>query len=122
MPVMMSMPRLEDERLLTGRGRFVASLALPAMLHAVILRSPHAHARIRRLDVAAARAMPGVAGVFTAADLGAAGVRTLGFHAAVDAEDGSPMSAPPRHALAHERARYAGEPVALVVAATPRQA
>lgn len=108
--------RLEDYRLLTGRGRFVSSLDPSGMLHAVVLRSPHAHARLRALELAAARRWPGVAGVFGGVDLLAAGVRPLGFHAAVTAPGGGPMSAPLRHALASGIVRYVGEPVALVVA------
>ena len=61
--------RLEDPALLTGRGRFVDDIKLPGMLHACFVRSPHAHARIRSIDAAAARAMPGVHAVLTADDL-----------------------------------------------------
>jgi aerobic carbon-monoxide dehydrogenase large subunit len=110
------LPRLEDDRLLKGRGRFVSALDPSGMLHAAVLRSPHAHARIGALGLAAARRKPGVAGVFTGDDLVAAGVRPLGFHAAVTAPGGGPMSAPPRHALACGTVRYVGEPVALVLA------
>ncbi|HWO06592.1 MAG TPA: xanthine dehydrogenase family protein molybdopterin-binding subunit, partial [Methylomirabilota bacterium] len=65
--------RKEDPRLLTGRGRYVADITLPGLLHAVLLRSPHAHARIARVDSARARAHPGVVDVVTFADLGSAG-------------------------------------------------
>jgi aerobic carbon-monoxide dehydrogenase large subunit len=102
--------RKEDPRMLTGRGRYVADIALPGMLHAAVLRSPHAHARIRRVDPARARAHPGVIDVVSFADLGAAG-RAL------------PMVPPHPElrghnfaALAGDRARYVGEPVAVVVA------
>ena len=61
--------RLEDPVLLTGRGRFVADINLPGMLHACFVRSPHAHARIRAVDASAARAMPAVHAVLTAHDL-----------------------------------------------------
>ena len=61
--------RLEDPVLLTGRGRFVADINLPGMLHACFVRSPHAHARIRAVDASAARTMPGVHAVLTAHDL-----------------------------------------------------
>ena len=118
----MLFPRLEDDRLLTGQGRFVANLALPGMLHAAVLRSPHAHAGLSRVETTAARAMPGVEAVYTCADIEAAGVRPLGFLAIVPAVDGGPMSAPPRHALARDRVRYVGEPVALVVARSRHQA
>ena len=65
--------RKEDPRLLTGRGRYVGDIALPRMLHAVLLRSPHAHARIVRVDAECARAHPGVVDVVTFAELGSAG-------------------------------------------------
>ena len=68
--------RREDPRLLMGQGCFVDDVALPGLLHAAVLRSPHAHARIRRLDPSAARRLAGVQLVLTAADLGAVGRRT----------------------------------------------
>ena len=68
--------RFEDPRLVTGQGSFVDDLRLPGMLHAVVLRSPHAHARILSIDAAPARALPGVAAVLTASDLAGA-VRDL---------------------------------------------
>ena len=68
--------RKEDPRLLTGRGRYVGDVVLPGMLHAALLRSPHAHARIARIDVTRAREQAGVIDVITAADLGQA-VREL---------------------------------------------
>jgi aerobic carbon-monoxide dehydrogenase large subunit len=114
--------RLEDERLLRGQGRFVSALELPGMAHAVIVRSSHAHAKIRKIEAEGARSMPGVLAVYTALDLAAQGVKPLGFHAAVEAEGGGPMRPPPRHALATDTVRYVGEPVALVVAETRDQA
>ena len=102
--------RKEDPRLLTGRGRYVGDIALPGMLHAVLLRSPHAHARIHRVDAARARAYPAVVDVVCFADLGAAG-RALPIvppHAELRGRNFS--------ALAGDRARYVGEPVAAVVA------
>ena len=66
-----SLRRLEDKRFLTGQGRFVDDIAVPGQLHGVVLRSPHGHALIEGIDAAAALALPGVHGVFTAADLGA---------------------------------------------------
>src|SRR6185503_6446257 len=64
-----AVPRREDPRLLRGEGRFVDDVTLPGLLHASFLRSPHAHARVVRIETAAARAMPGVAGVFAFDDL-----------------------------------------------------
>jgi carbon-monoxide dehydrogenase large subunit len=65
-----SIARLEDARFLTGRGRYVSDIIPADALHAVVLRSPHAHAVLHEINTAAARAMPGVVDVFTAADLG----------------------------------------------------
>ena len=72
-----SLHRLEDRRFLTGQGRYVNDVALLGQLHGVVLRSPHGHALIEGIDDAAARAMPGVSGIFTAADLDADGIGTL---------------------------------------------
>jgi carbon-monoxide dehydrogenase large subunit len=106
-----SLPRREDLRLLRGKGQFVDDLALPGMLHAAILRSPYAHARLLRLDTSRALGSPGVHSVLTAGDIAP-----------------SPPSIPMRQealeelrrfeqpVLAHERIRYAGEPVAVVLA------
>jgi carbon-monoxide dehydrogenase large subunit len=105
-----SLRRKEDPRLLAGRGRYVDDLALPGMLHAAVVRSPHAHAAVRGVDLTAARAAPGVALVAAAADLGEVEpipVR-LGPKPSL-----RPFLQPP---LARDRVRYVGEPVALVVA------
>jgi carbon-monoxide dehydrogenase large subunit len=104
-----SIPRLEDFRFLTGRGRYVADIAAPDALWGHILRSPHAHAVIKRIDTAAAARHPGVHGVFTSADL--AGLGAMPCMAAV-----SPLTVPPRFALAVERVRHVGDPVVFVVA------
>jgi len=102
--------RKEDPRLLTGRGRYVADIALPGLLHAVLLRSPHAHARIARVDSTRARAHPGVVDVVTFADLGSAGraMPMVPPHAELRGHNFAP--------LAGDRARFVGEPVAAVVA------
>jgi len=102
--------RVEDDRLLTGRGTFVDDVSLPLMLHACFVRSPFARAAIRRIDTAAALALPGVHCVFTAADLNP-GVREQ-WHTSVGPK--SPET--PRPPLAEGEARFAGDPVALVVA------
>ncbi|MGA7488364.1 MAG: xanthine dehydrogenase family protein molybdopterin-binding subunit, partial [Xanthobacteraceae bacterium] len=114
--------RVEDHRLLTGRGRFVADIALPGALVCVILRSPHAHARIRAIDASAAQAGPGVVAVFTGADMAADGMAPMRPLWAIRSRDGSPMAEPPRFALARETVRHVGEPVAAVIAETPAQA
>ncbi|WP_135466718.1 xanthine dehydrogenase family protein molybdopterin-binding subunit [Crenalkalicoccus roseus] len=107
--------RVEDARFLTGRGRYVADLQEPGQLHGVVLRSPHAHARIAALDAEAARAMPGVRAVLTGEDLAAEGLGPLPCPATVQTV-GGPLIIPPRHALARERVRHVGEGVAFVVA------
>ena len=72
-----SLRRLEDKRFLTGQARYVDDVAVLGQLHGIMLRSPHGHALIEGIDTVAARAMPGVSGVFTAADLDADGIGTL---------------------------------------------
>jgi carbon-monoxide dehydrogenase large subunit len=102
--------RREDPRLLTGQGTYVGDLALPGMVHAAILRSPHAHARILRIDPAAAAAAPGVLFVATAADLGACARPLPLLNPAPGLRPRMPV------ALAADTVRYVGEPVAVVVA------
>src|SRR5436190_17655142 len=115
-----SLRRLEDSRFLTGQGRFVDDIDMPGQLHGIVLRSPHGHAAIDGIDTGAARAMPGVRGVFTAADLDADGIGPLPCIAQVATI--APMIVPPRRALAHDRVRHVGDPVAFVVADTSDQA
>jgi len=114
--------RVEDKRFLTGQGRFVADIALPDALACALVRSPHAHAAIRKIDASAALAAPGVVAVFTGADMAADGVAPMRPLWLVRSRDGSPMAEPARFALARESVRHVGEPVAAVVAATPAQA
>jgi len=109
----MRIKRLEDPRLLSGRGRYLDDLALPRMLFASFVRSPHAHARIVRIDAAAARALPGVVAVLTADDLRSA-AKPLAPR--LDGTGFTPTAWP---ALADGVARYCGEAVAAVVAASP---
>ena len=103
--------RREDPRLITGAGEFVDDLRVPGCLHAAMLRTPHAHARIRGIDVAAARRAPGVVGVYVAADLGAVGdpMPIYAPHPALPV----PCKIMP---LARDRVRFVGEPVAVVIA------
>ncbi len=109
-----SVQRVEDERFLTGCGRFIDDINLPGQAWMQVVRSPHAHAAIRRIDAEAARAMPGVLGVFTAPDLADLGP----LPCTVPVASLQPMIVPPRHALAQGRVRHVGDPVAFVVAAT----
>jgi carbon-monoxide dehydrogenase large subunit len=108
--------RLEDQRLLTGKGQFVDDKPEEGALWLHVLRSPHAHARIVSVDTTAAAGMTDVEAVYTGADLVADDIGTLPTLLVFRRPDGSPMTVPPRRLLAHEVVRFAGEPVAAVVA------
>jgi carbon-monoxide dehydrogenase large subunit len=124
--------RVEDERLLTGRGRYVADTAFAALAHLVLIRCEHPFADVLRIDTTAARAMPGVLGVWTAADLQADGLGGIpwelrppvppGTPAEALPPQGDPSVAPPQPLLADGVVRYQGEPVAMLAAATLAQA
>ena len=111
-----SVPRSEDPRLLRGRGRFADDRALPHMAHGYVLRSPHAHAKINGIDIAAAKAAPGVIEVFTGADWQALGWGDVPGDPPRKLRDGSMAYAPPFPALASDRVRCVGDCVAFVVA------
>ena len=117
-----AVPRIEDRGLLQGRGRFTDNVEVAGAAPIAFLRSPYAHARIAGIDVAAARAMPGVIGVFTGADLAAAGVKGLPTTPDFRRADGRSTVSPLRRALAHEVARYVGEAIVAVVAESREQA
>jgi aerobic carbon-monoxide dehydrogenase large subunit len=108
--------RLEDQRLLTGKGQFIDDKPEDGALWLYVLRSPHAHARLVSIDTKAASDMPGVEAVYTGADLVADDIGTLPTLLVFPRPDGKPMSVPPRRLLAHEIVRFAGEAVAAVVA------
>ena len=125
--------RKEDVRLLRGAGRFSDDINLPGQTYAAFLRSPHAHARILKIETAAAGAAPGVMGVLTAADCLADGLDGITHTAmqidAIDIkrpglvnQDGSPAFDQPHLPFARDRARHVGEAVAMVVAETVAQA
>ncbi|MGH7278719.1 MAG: xanthine dehydrogenase family protein molybdopterin-binding subunit, partial [Candidatus Rokuibacteriota bacterium] len=109
--------RFEDPRLLRGEGRFLDDVTLPGQVYAYILRSPHAHARIRGIDTAPAAAA-GALAVFTGADLARDRLGTMAMTLQRKRPDGSPMFAPPHPGLVRDRVRYVGDPVAMVVADT----
>jgi carbon-monoxide dehydrogenase large subunit len=114
--------RLEDTRLVRGQGHFQDDRTLPGQVYTVFLRSPYAHAKIVSIDTTEAVAAPGVLAVYTGADYAADG---LGMPKATQPRkraDGSPMFAPQRPALVVDRARYVGDPVAMVIAETLNQA
>jgi len=115
-----SVKRKEDARFLTGTGQYTDDVALPNQTQAFFLRSPHAHATIRGIDVSKAKAAPGVVAVYTAADL--EGVNGLPCGWLITSVDGTPMKEPPHPVLAKGKVRYVGDPVALVVAETRDQA
>src|SRR5258705_13394758 len=104
--------RLEDQRLLTGKGQFIDDRPEDGALWLHVLRSPHAHAKIVSLDTKAAADMPDVKAVYTGADLIADYIGTIPTLSVFQQPDGSPMTVPPRRLLAHEIVRFAGEPVA----------
>lgn len=114
--------RSEDEPLLTGRGRFTDDIAVPGQLYAAFARAPVAHAELRGVDGRRAAAMPGVLGVFTGADLAAAGLGGIRPVVAFPGRGGRPMFQTAMPPLAVGRVRYVGEPLALVVAETAEQA
>jgi aerobic carbon-monoxide dehydrogenase large subunit len=114
--------RFEDVRLLTGKGRYQDDTNLPGQLYAVFVRSPHAHARIRSVETSAAAAAPGVKAIYMGADYAADGLATPKAAMPRMKADGSPMFAPQRPALVIDRARYIGDPVAMVIADTLAQA
>ena len=117
-----SIPRPEDNYLLRGQGRYTDDVSLPGQAHAYILRSPLGHGVIRTIDVTTAARMAGVLAVYTGADLIAAGYGTLPCNVALKNRDGSALKVPDYHALAVDRVRYVGQPVAAVIAETVAQA
>ncbi len=114
--------RFEDARLLRGEGRFVHDLAAPGQAYLVLVRSPHAHARIAAIDRAAASAAPGVLGVFDGEDLVRDGIGTSEVTLQRKRPDGTPMFWRAHEGLARARVRYVGDPVVAVVAQTLAQA
>jgi carbon-monoxide dehydrogenase large subunit len=114
--------RVEDPALLAGKGQFTDDISVPGQTHLAFLRSPFAHARIVSIDVAAARAMPGVVAVFTGADLAQAGLQPIPPVAGFPGPGGRPPASAPQRALAHEVVRFVGEAVAAVVATSLLQA
>jgi carbon-monoxide dehydrogenase large subunit len=116
-------PRTEDPRFLKGVGRYVADLLPANLAHGLVLRSPHAHARIKSIDTAAAKKAPGVLAVLTGADARADKLGVLPCTAPPVAFGGPPKAFMALHPiLQHERVRFVGDPVAFVVAETLHQA
>ncbi len=108
--------RKEDYRFLTGAGTYTDDMERPNQTHAAIVRSPHAHAKIRSIDTAPALAAPGVVAVFTGADMTADGVGSLPCGWGITQPDGNEMNEPPHPVLQSDRVRHVGDPVAVVIA------
>ncbi|TFZ01863.1 xanthine dehydrogenase family protein molybdopterin-binding subunit [Ramlibacter humi] len=117
-----AVPRIEDEGLLKGVGRYADDIQPTGQLRVAFVRSPHAHARIVSVDTASAQGMPGVVLVASGAELAGAGVKPLPVNAGFKRAGGAAGASPERRVLAHERVRFVGEPVAIVVAETLQQA
>lgn len=117
-----AVPRIEDAQLLRGRGRYTDDITLPRQSHLYVLRSPHAAARIRAMNTAAATCAPGVLAVLIGADATAAGLGTFASRVQRRRPDGSPNFVPPYRVLALDRVHHVGEPVAAIIAETVAQA
>jgi carbon-monoxide dehydrogenase large subunit len=117
-----SQKRLEDDRLLVGKGLYSDDRAFPGQAWLVLVRSPHAHAKVSSVDLAGCREASGVLAAWTIADLRAAAVKPIPIPPLFKRADGSPMAAPARALLAEDKVYYVGQPVAAIVAATRAQA
>ncbi|RUW81078.1 xanthine dehydrogenase family protein molybdopterin-binding subunit, partial [Mesorhizobium sp. M1E.F.Ca.ET.063.01.1.1] len=114
--------RKEDKRFITGGGRYVDDMVVPGMKHAAFVRSPHAHAQIKKIDVKKAQGMPGVIGVLTGKELKADGIGNLICGWMIHSKDGSPMKMGAWSPLAVDKVRYVGDAVVIVIADTKGQA
>lgn len=114
--------RSEDLRFITGRGQYVDDINRPGQTYAYFLRSPHAHAEIKKIDIKAASGMPGVVSILTGQDVAADGVGGLICGWMIHSKDGSPMNAGAHPALAQGKVRYVGDHVAVVIAESLQEA
>src|SRR5690349_2806428 len=114
--------RKEDDTLVRGKGKYTDDFSLPRQAYAWMVRSSHAHGIIKGIDISAAKGMPGVLGVWTAADLAAAGYKPFVCGLPLKSRDGTPLLQTNRMPLATDKVRYVGDPVAFVVAETLAQA
>ena len=110
--------RFEDPRLLRGQGRYISDVNLHGQAYAIFVRSPHAHANVRSIDVEEAKKAPGVLAVYTGHDVVADGLGMPKANMPRKRPDGKPMYAPQRPPLITDRVRYVGDPVAMVIADT----
>lgn len=115
-----SVKRVEDQRFLTGKGRYTDDVNLSGQLYAYFVRSPYAHAKIARLDIEAARSQPGIVAIFTSRDLHELGGLPCGW--LIHNRDGSPMTEPKHPILAEQVVRHVGEPIVLIIAEKKEQA
>ena len=114
--------RKEDHRFITGKGHYTDDMNRPGQAYAYFVRSPHAHATIKSIDVKTASGMPGVVAVLTGAELAADKIGNLICGWMIHSKDGSPMKAAPHPALASGKVCYVGDQVAVVIAETLAQA
>ena len=117
-----SVKRVEDKRFITGQGRYTDDIVLPQMTYACMVRSPHAHAEIVSVDISHAEKMDGVVKIFTGKDTDAAGIGGVPCGWQVDFKNGDTMKEPPHPLLVSDKARHAGDAIAMVVAETYAQA
>jgi len=115
-----SVKRVEDKRFITGKGKYTDDIKLPGMVYGAFVRSPYANAKVRKVDVAKAKAMPGVVAIFTGADVDAVNGVPCGWQ--VNFKNGTAMKEPKHPLLAADRVRQVGDPVAFIVANTREQA
>src|SRR5256886_4575572 len=108
--------RKEDQRFVTGKGHYTDDISRPGQTHAFFVRSPHAHAKIKRLDATAAKTMSGVVAVLTGAELAADKIGNLICGWMIHSKDGTPMKMGAYPALAPDTVRYVGQAVAVVIA------
>ncbi|MEM7102164.1 MAG: xanthine dehydrogenase family protein molybdopterin-binding subunit [Bacteroidota bacterium] len=111
-----SVKRVEDKRFITGKGKYTDDIVLPRMSYAVIVRSPFAHAKIKNVDTSKALAHPGVVAIFTGKDIADSGIGGVPCGWQVDFKNGDTMKEPPHPLLVADKARYAGDGVAVVIA------
>src|SRR5437868_5904494 len=116
-----SVVRKEDRRFVTGKGRYVDDIKLVGMTHAYFVRSPHAHAKVKRIDTSAAMKMPGVVGVLTGKEIVDDKIGNLICGWAITSKDGTPMKMGAWPAMAPETVRFVGHAVAVVIAETKNQ-
>ena len=115
-----SVKRREDKRFLVGKGQYVDDILIPGQTYAIFVRSPHAHAKLSKVDISAAQKAPGVVAVLTGDDVAADGLGGIPCGWLIKNKDDSPMVEPPHPALAQGKVRHVGDPVAMVIAACLR--